>query len=329
MPAVRVTLVLGLLAILGCSSVVRPGPLSAGSFELEAGPGGGAGEREFLLHIPAQYDRHEPLPLVLAFHGSFSSAEEMEEESGLSRLSEQKGFAVAYPFGHGFLGLLQHWNSGHCCGPAYERNIDDVEFARQVISSTEARITVDRTRIYVVGMSNGAMLAHRVAAELSDRVAAAAAVSGTIGGRPADDEDVWRVPVPSRPVPMLIMHGDADEVVPYEGGHDPYSLSGRTWLSVDETVAFWRRANHASRELPLASLQGGRVVRREWRGTGPSSGVVLYEIAGWEHAWPGGPYTRDLPSADPLSGFEAADPIWEFLARYRREPEPVEPTRDH
>jgi len=297
-----------LLVSSACSTIGR-GPLGPGHHVDRAG------DRRYDLHVPVSAtDRVRPL--VVAFHGAFSSPAEMEEESGLSRLADREGFVVAYPHGTGFLGLLRHWNSGHCCGPALEEGVDDVEFTRQVIEAVSRRVPIDRTRIYLVGMSNGAMMAQRVAAELSNQIAAAAAVSGTIGGRPTRDEDVWRIPSPLAPVPMMLMHGDADEIVPYEGGTDPFTFAGRTWLSVDEAVDFWRRSNHASQELARETLADGRVTRREWRGSPKNSRVVLYRFTGWGHAWPGGPYTRDLGPAEPLAGFEAAEPIWAFLSQH-------------
>jgi len=73
-------------------------------------------------------------------------------------------------------------------------------------------------RIYMVGLSNGGMLAYRYAAERTVRLAACAVVAGAIDSRIDSADPVWTLPVPDRPLPMLILHGDADPTVPYDGG---------------------------------------------------------------------------------------------------------------
>lgn len=296
------------------------GPLSVRTFLPDTEEGAPAEDDEYRLHLPPNCEADGPRPLVLAFHGAFSSPDEMAEESGLDALADREGLIVAYPVGSGFMGLLQHWNSGHCCGPASEADVDDVAFTRRVIAAVDRRAAVDWSRVYVVGMSNGAMMTHRVASEMSDVVAAAAAVSGTIGGRPAEGERVWRISSPSRPVPILLMHGDADEVVPWEGGVDPIGSDGRTFLSVAESVDFWRDANRTLAEPEVESQRMQRITRSRWRGEESASEVVLYRVAEWPHAWPGGEYTRDLPSSDAMAGFEAIDEVWSFLSRHRVEP---------
>lgn len=302
-----------------CSAPLTRGPLGLGTL-LPHGDDSTAAWGEYRLHVPASCSPDEPCPLVVALHGAFSSPAEMEEESGLSRLADREGFLVVYPYGSGFLGLLQHWNSGHCCGPAQENGVDDVAFTRRVIAAVREEMAVDPSRIYLVGMSNGGMMVHRLASELSDVVAAAAAVSGTIGGRPSEGAEIWRVATPRRPVPMLLIHGDADEIVPWEGGDDPFGSEGRTFLGVDDAVEFWRVANHADGPPASEVLLGGRLSRTRWGGDAPDSEVVLYRVAGWPHAWPGGEYTRDLPLDDALLGYEAADVIWPFLVGHTRPP---------
>ncbi|MDG2304009.1 MAG: PHB depolymerase family esterase [Candidatus Binatia bacterium] len=296
------------------------GPLSLQTFLPDPDGSAPADPDEYRLHLPPNCAAGDPRPLILAFHGAFSSPEEMAEESSLDALADREGLIVVYPRGSGFLGLLQHWNSGHCCGPANEGDVDDVAFTHRVMAAVDRRAPVDWSRVYIVGMSNGAMMVHRVASEMSDVVAAAAAISGTVGGSPAEGEQVWRITSPSRPVPMLLMHGDADQVVPWDGGIDPIGSKGRTFLSVAESVDFWRSANGTFAEPRTDSLRRQRITRSQWQGAEPASEVVLYRVAEWPHAWPGGKYTRDLPSDDAMAGFEAVEEVWSFLSRHSHRP---------
>jgi polyhydroxybutyrate depolymerase len=70
--------------------------------------------RSYLLHTPQGYQGGRDLPLIIALHGGFSTAADMEKETGFSGLADREMFFVAYPNGFGLLGRLQHWNADHC-----------------------------------------------------------------------------------------------------------------------------------------------------------------------------------------------------------------------
>jgi polyhydroxybutyrate depolymerase len=121
--------------------------------------------RSYYVHVPEGSDGTAPLPVVIALHGAFSTAREFERESGFSLLGDREKFLVVYPQGIGLGNLFRHWNSGHCCGKARKLNLDDVGFVLATVDDVARRNAVDRARLYVVGFSNGGMLAYRIAAE--------------------------------------------------------------------------------------------------------------------------------------------------------------------
>ena len=174
--------------------------------------------RSFLVHVPTGYTADEPLPLVVVVHGAFSSAKKLERRSGFSDLADREGFVVLYPNGVGLFGLFRHWNGGHCCGKARRAGIDDVGFVMGLVDEVRAGLAIDPDRVYLVGHSNGGMLTHRIAATRGAELAAAAVVSGTIGGHPSPDEPEWIIPPPTHPVPMLIIHGADDPNIPFGAG---------------------------------------------------------------------------------------------------------------
>lgn len=96
--------------------------------------------------------------------------------------------------------------------------MDDVGFIRELIDRLQRRYTIDGNRTYVAGYSNGAMMAYCLAAELSDRIAAAAAVAGTIGGRATPDSPLITIREPAQPVSIIVFHGTSD-ALPYNGGY--------------------------------------------------------------------------------------------------------------
>ncbi len=260
---------------------------------------------------------------MVALHGAFSTAKKMEVVSGFSRLADREEFIAVYPNGIGLYTLLRHWNSGHCCGAARQKNIDDVAFLEAVIEHVCNRLKVDRSRIFMAGMSNGGMMTYRFAAERSTLVAAAAVVAGTIGGKPSADEPEWRIPVPGAPVPLIVFHGRDDQSVPYEGGLDVRRRvgrkkgAGRTWISVAESVKFWVEYNGCDPQPALQQLREGRILRQVWSEGRDESQVVLYTIEGWGHVWPGRHFTNALEN-DPIRDFDAAQIIWEFFKNYQR-----------
>ncbi|MFC1765691.1 alpha/beta hydrolase family esterase [Planctomycetota bacterium] len=273
--------------------------------------------RNYRMYIPQSYRADRAMPLVVVIHGAFSTAKKVEAETGFSRLAEEQGFLVAYPNGFGLFGFLQHWNAGHCCGKAKKDGIDDVGFLATVIDDIKQWTAVDASRIYMVGFSNGGMLVHRFAVERSDTVAAVAALAASIGGREEKEEQVWRIPVPKQPVPMLIMHGDADDSVPFAGGesgrHD-----GQYYLSVEETTGFWRKHNGCHPEAQRLTTHQGHLEIQTWPALHGQSDTVLYRLKDWSHQWPGLTYTAKLPSEDGLRDFDGTRIIWEFFADKRR-----------
>jgi polyhydroxybutyrate depolymerase len=270
--------------------------------------------RHAVEHIPSSYDATQPMPLVLVLHGAFSTAKQMDHWAEWSSLADREGFIVVYPEGIGIWGFLQHWNAGHCCGKAVRDGWDDVAFIDALIDNLLDRHVVDERRIYMVGLSNGGMMTYRYAAERSSRLAAAAVVSGALGSRESPDAPEWCLPEPAEPVPMLVIHGTEDDSIPYEGGVAAKKNNGRTYLSVDDAVAFWARANQSKGTVESRLLFRGTVQEETGMNKDGKPAIRLCRIHGWGHQWPGGSITRSLPEDHALRGFDAASYIWDFFA---------------
>jgi polyhydroxybutyrate depolymerase len=311
-------LLLSLLA--GCA---YPGTKSAGmnsgTFRDDLNLRTGTYQRRFLLHIPVGYTGSRPCPLVVVLHGAFSTGREMEKWTGWSQLADREGFIVIYPEGIGILGFLQHWNAGHCCGKAAEDDWDDVTFIQEAIDGMCRQYAVDTRSIYMVGFSNGGMLAYRFAAERSAQLAAVASISGAIGSTAAPDQPEWRMPIPEHPVPVIVIHGSSDETVPFEGGKPLDRKSTREYRPVSDAVEFWTAADKCVAGPVRQDAFGGMVTEETWTDVGGRNEVRLYRILNWGHQWPGGSFTRTLPENDPRKEFDAAQIIWRFFQRYTKE----------
>lgn len=309
------------MSVAWSASLPRSGAAEPGTYTQEMDIRAGGFHRSYRVHVPKGYNAEgAPVPLVVLLHGAFSTAKQFEGKTGLSRLADREGFIALYPNGIGLFGLFQHWNSGHCCGKALKDGIDDVGFVGTVIEEVASRLHVDRNRIYIAGHSNGGMLVHRIAAERSGLVAAAAVVSGTIGGTASPTSPEWWIPDALAPVPILMLHGRADPNVPYDGGRGERSQGKVETISVARSTGYWIARNACGADPIKNSLFDGRVMHESWAHGEGGADVELYTLEGWGHDWPGGAFTDKLPSDDPLHSFDAAELLWGFFQRHHRAP---------
>jgi polyhydroxybutyrate depolymerase len=278
-----------------------PAPLAPG-IDLPVVLSSGGLDRTYVVHVPASYDGSQAVPLVLVLHGSGGSAEIANQISGMSAKSDAAGFLAVYPEG---TGTSATFNAGLCCGYAGRTMTDDVSFMRDVVADVSADYLVDAHRIYATGMSNGAMMVHRLGCEMSDVLAAIAPVAGAL------EVDC----APAGPVSAIVFHGTADRIVPYAGGpagtvprgmdpeYDPVSTAVDVWATTDGCTG-------ATDEEVSAS-----VVRQVRTGCLAGYGVELYTVDGGGHAWPGGEpgwAGGDVPTTEIV----ATDVIWDFFAAH-------------
>jgi polyhydroxybutyrate depolymerase len=268
-------------------------------------------KRTYLVHVPKAYDGSKPFPVVLIYHGGASNAEQMVRFCGLNETADKAGFLAVYPNGTGRLERLLPWNAGNCCGYAEENKVDDVAFTRALLDDLAKVAKVDAKRVYATGMSNGAIMAYRLASELSDRIAAVAPVSGPMGTETC---------APKRPVPVLHFHGTDDEFAPFKGGKGDKSLSQTDFYSVEHTVRAWVKADGCkeeptTEELPDTAKDGTKVTRKVYGGGKDGSEVVLVVIEGGGHTWPGRePALKLLGKA--TKNVSANELMWEFFDKH-------------
>jgi polyhydroxybutyrate depolymerase len=264
------------------------------------------------LHIPRNYHEQKAWPFVLALHGAFGTASTMERQSGFSKLADREGFVVAYPNGIGLFGYLQHWNAGHCCGLAEMDRVDDVGFLRYVIRDVSNRVHLDPQRLYVVGYSNGAMLAYRFASEHSESITAVGVVAGSLGSSKGQGSAACGVGPPKTPVPLIAIHGRDDETIPFVGG--PGLRSGpRHYVPVIESVGRWAQYCRCAVAPEVTDDPSEDRCTMTWRDGQEEPWVVLHILDHWKHVWPGTFVTGQLPPEHPVRMFDASQAIWDFF----------------
>jgi polyhydroxybutyrate depolymerase len=264
--------------------------------------------RSYWVHIPPGYNETST-PLVIVLHAGGSYSLFMQENTGFSKKADDENFIVIYP--NGVFRLIpwwRMWNGGYCCGIAYENNIDDVGFIQALIDGISEEFVIDRQRIYITGHSNGAILAYRVAAELSHLIAAVGPVAGTIGGKASADSPLYVIPDPDDAVSVIHFHGLLDQNVPYNGGTENNSWDQPIDLSVNESIEFWVTHNGCAVTPQVEISSSGNIIRASYTGGYGNTEVVLYTIVNGGHGWPGSG-TGDKPSKE----ISATDVLWEFF----------------
>ena len=261
------------------------------------------------MHVPPKYDPKTPTPVVLILHGAGTDATITVPFTGMSRKSDEAGFIAVYPNGTG-IGPFQTWNAGGLSGLLAEGKPDDVAFISKLLDDLATVVNVDAKRVYVTGISNGGMMAYKLAAELSDRIAAIAPVAGTM---------TMDTISPRRPVPVMHFHGTKDTFVPFNGPSDKVPKFIR-FKSVEETIAAWAKANGCPAEPQLADepnkVDDGTKVQRKTYGPGTDGAeVILWTIEGGGHTWPGmkAPVNFIGKSTQNIS---ANDLMWEFFEKH-------------
>jgi polyhydroxybutyrate depolymerase len=242
-------------------------------------------ERTFRVYRPATLRRDKAVALVVMLHGGFGTGEQAERSYGWDAAANRHGFVVVYPDGVG-----RSWNAGLCCGVAVARHVDDVGFLSAMIEQVATQERVDRTRIAITGISNGALMAYRMACDATLSVRAIGSVAGTM---------LTVCPHPQRTSVMEI-HGLADHNIPFAGGKGdgpagivtpPIASVINRWRSIDDCGAPRVTTSHAVRTEASACADG--------------RSVTLITIAGAGHQWPGG-----VPPPPSLVAFTHAVGIW-------------------
>lgn len=298
----RVTKMLLLLVLLGLTGWAWHGR-SQGTHNLDWQ----GQQRSYRLHVPKKLP--PPAPLLLVLHGGGSTAAGMERWTRMSQLADEKGFLVAYPQGVG-----KNWNDGRedVNAQAFRDHIDDVGFLRAVVQDVSQNHPVDPHRVYATGASNGGFMAARLGIEASDLFAAVAPVIASVP----------KGLKPTHPMPILVIQGTDDPLVPYAGG-DVTAFGTRRGriLGCQESIDLWCQANGCpptgeEESLPDLDPNDGCRVTRHRYGDGR---VTLYKVQGGGHAWPGGgQYLPAKAIGRACADFNATPTIWDFLQRFSK-----------
>ena len=269
--------------------------------------------RSFRLHVPSSLSEQEASALVFVFHGSGDNGGGIESMSRFSEVADREGFIVCYPDAEG-----RNWNDGReVAGIRSQRDkVDDVGFVATLIGEINKKQKIDPKRIYATGFSNGGIIVHLLGAQLADKFAAIAPVSGGIA------EPFARKFKPSAPLSVFLIHGNADPMVPYAGGDVDYSDNGRI-INTGDAVKMWMQHDGVNSKPETGELDDRdkddhcRVKWTHWLGGKSGTEILLYTIDGGGHTWPGGPQFLPVSVIGHVCrDFDAAVVIWDFFKKH-------------
>lgn len=247
-------------------------------------------KRTYLLHLPPTYGR-QPQPLVLTFHGYSWTSQIMKDNTHMNVEADKAGFILVFPQG---VDTPPSWNAGvGAYGPTGDA--DDIQFTRDLISSLEKNYCVDAHRIYIDGFSLGGGMAYRLACTLGDQLAAVATVSGAYYPLPEGCH-------PARPLPILEIHGAADQLAPYNGN------TATRMAAVQDYLDGWLQRDSCTGS-PQTFFQKGDVSAIRWTHCAPGTIVEHYRISDGGHTWPGSPGTTHVIDANVV--------LWNFFSQFQ------------
>jgi polyhydroxybutyrate depolymerase len=254
--------------------------------------------RNYRLYVPASYNPDNATPLLLNLHGYGSNNIEQENYGDFRPIADTAAFLIVHPNGTPDGSNQLFWNT---FGTS---DVDDLGFLEALIDTISDSYNIDSERVYSTGMSNGGFMSYHLACFLSHRIAAIASVTGTMTNANLDACS------PQRPVPVMQIHGTADNTVPYNGNI--------FFVSVPNLINYWVTHNECDpapvmTPVPDIDPNDGCTAENYLYSNGADGATVEhYKIIGGGHSWPGAPLNINVTNMD----FSASEAIWRFFRKY-------------
>ncbi|HEY6372849.1 MAG TPA: PHB depolymerase family esterase, partial [Candidatus Sulfotelmatobacter sp.] len=316
-------------------------------------------DRDFVVRLPKGYDAQQHYPVVILLHGMNQDADDMQRLTRFDELADKDSIITVYPIAmHGRWNIGAHpqqrqsmgmrpgrpgrYGGGYPGGgggsprggggypggggqqdpnhnpnsdPNRERKApaDDIAFFKQMLDQIATKFSADSSRVYAVGLSEGGFMSMRLGCALGDRIAAVGAVGAAMAKT--------MICLPTRPVPMVMINGTSDPVVPYGGGTE-HNLNLAT-LSAEDSAKAWAKIDRCAEKPEKSKIEpsakGGMETKVDtYNGCQQDAPVVLYSVKGAGNTWPGGEqYEAENAIGKTSSDLNANEVIWSFFVKRR------------
>lgn len=317
-------------------------------------------DRNYLVRLPRGYDAKQKYPVVILLHGLNQDTDDMERLTRFAELADKDGIIAVYPSAlHGrwnvgvhapqpqqYMGRPGGGRGGHRGGGGYpggggggypggggggypgggqsggrdhdqarQEQPDDIDFFNLMLDQMALKFSVDQSRIYATGLSEGGLMAMKAGCSMADRIAAIAPVAAAM--------PKTMICLPSRPLPVVMINGTSDPVVPYGGGTE-HNLRVPV-ISVEDSAKAWAKMAHCSEKPTQSKLpsheKGDMEVKVEtYDGCQQGAQIVSYSVKGAGNTWPGGEqYEVEKEVGKTSPDPNANETIWGFLSTKKLE----------
>jgi polyhydroxybutyrate depolymerase len=188
------------------------------------------GARPVDLQVPSDFDPAKTYPLLIILHGYSVNAYLQQGYFQMNGAATEYQMLVMAPEGTIDSRGNQFWNADPTCCDLDATGVDDVAYLGSLVDDVSAAWPVKPGAVSLLGHSNGAFMAYRMACERPDVISAIVGLAG---------HATTVACTPSRAVNVLHLHGTGDAVVPYASG----TFMGVTSPGAIDSVAAWATRN--------------------------------------------------------------------------------------
>ncbi len=246
--------------------------------------------RNYIFHRPENIKENAPLIFVL--HGYTGSPQNLAAHSNFNELADKYGFAICYP-----KGIKDKHGNSHWDADLDASETDDVGFLKRLAAHLQTTYQLNPNRTFACGMSNGGFMSYTLACQASDVFSAIASVTGTMS------KATWEKCSNATPIPVLQIHGIADNVVPIDGTMSENDGWGGA-PKLDEIMSFWANKNNCTTKDSIVFIDNTNAYH--YTNCVDNNEIWYYKIENYGHSWPKNNDT----------GWDASEIIWIFFNRY-------------
>jgi polyhydroxybutyrate depolymerase len=272
--------------------------------------------RNSIIYLPKAYSTAKKLPAIFLFHGGGGRADFILKTStgrDFKSISERNNIILIAPDG-----IKKSWNDGRQT-KSNKMNIDDIKFINLLLQYITTNYSVDNSRIYATGISNGGFMVSRLGCEIGYRFAAIAVVAATMGV-----DTPYSACRPDFSLPVMYIHGTADPVIPFNGAQKSIGAKG-AFVSHQQVIDKWVCINQCNSipvmsQLPDISDDQTTITKSEYDGGKDGAKVIGYVVHNGGHTWPGG--KRHLPKflvGNVSMDMNACEVIWDFFNENKKQ----------
>lgn len=229
-------------------------------------------ERQYIVYIPPALDTSsspsQSVSVLFGLHGGSGNAQQYARSNGFMQVADKYNIIAIFPnglpCGKGIISALRCWNSGTIFT---NPQVNDISFLKAILSdiltkggvknSAGKLITVNASKVFITGHSNGALMTYRTIGEEAGLFAAAAPVSGAIGGQVDRSSPQFIINKPSVAVSVIHVHGLVDDNVPMNST-EPHAglLPNSIYIPTLSAINFFLNADNCTPNSVTSLSQG-------------------------------------------------------------------------